>query len=336
MSSIEKPRPQEVGEWTSTNRKILVTGGTGLVGSRIVEVASGKDEVVSLSRGERERFFTRVSNPQVVHFDLCGGVTTKLRQFLEETGFTLVIHCAAQANVDEAQQKQQDAWKRNVLSVVNLALVCKELKIPFGLCSTDYVFPRSGGPFSESDVRRPIMSKDNTVLNFYSWTKICAEQQVETILGKDSLYFIFRITFPYDPDYFPKPGTPIMAFLTLARREPWVAVKDMPMMVTPTRWIAYALNKLIIKQVWKEKEPIYHIGGPEVLTGRDIADICIAELKERGIKIERDKVKETTVDDFFRGKAPRQIEGGLRTDKIKRMGINIPTLAEEIKSFPLP
>lgn len=335
MSHMETPRPQEVGEWTPTNRRILVTGGTGLVGSRLVKLASNKDEVISLSRGERRFCFDRSNNLHVIHFDLCNTIG-EIKQFLKKFNPTLVVHCAAQANVDEAQQKKEDAWKRNVFSTANLALACKELRIPFGLCSTDCVFPRSGGPFSESDIRQPIMNRDKTVLNFYSWTKICAEQLVEHILEEDKLYFIFRVTFAYDPNYLPKPGTPVTAFLTLARGETWVSIKDMPMMVTPTRWIAYALNRLILKQVWKEEDPIYHIGGPEILTGRDIADICRVELEGRGVKVDKDQVKETTVDEFFQGKAPRQVEGGLRTDKIKEMGIIIPTLAEEIKRFPLP
>lgn len=329
----ERYGSKEMIGWEPTGHRVLVTGGTGLVGSGIVRAMLGKEQVISVSRGQMEYAFDKSESLGVVRFDLLSGVEN-IEKLLKEKAPTIVIHCAAKADVDACQREQKDAWEQNVIATRNLAWACKKLGIVLAFCSTDSVFPIEGGPFSESQARWPIW-KDG-ILNYYSWTKIEAEEQVEKILGRDKSYFIFRVAFPYDPTYTRKTGTPVSAFWALAKGEEWTVVKDMTMTPTRVPWIAIALNRLIAERVWEDEEPIYHIAGPEILTAEGVAEICVAELEGRGISVDRGKIKSTTADEFFKSKVPRQTGGGVTTEKIQALGIKIPSLCEEVKRFALP
>lgn len=328
----------EAKEWVPTGQRILVTGFSGLVGYGFVKIAYQEDELICVSRGITPHSFRENNKLQIVNLDLPVNPVDRIKyleRILDRSQPTLILHFAAAADVDWCQENKEKAFDANVGLTYCLAIASKNKGIPLGLCSTDYVFP-GRGPFSEGDTRGEIRNKEG-YLNFYSYTKLRAEEIIEEILFPHKLGFIFRIAFPYDHHYLRRPGTPVIAFYTLAQGKRWTALKDMHMTVTPTSDIAYSLNRLIHDRVWERKRPIYHIAGPDILTGLDIATICIEELKRRGIEVHKNQIVASTVSEFFTGdRAPRQVCGGLRTDKIRGMGICISSLCEKIKNFPLP
>lgn len=340
------PEEGERREWEPTGHKILVTGHTGLVGSRFVEAVGGKDELIGLSRGHTPYSFvsTDTNRPllaQEIKNDVAkvgSLMRDRTHELLQETEPTLVLHFAAMADVDECQRNPLGAQQSNTSLTYEFAMACRKLSIPFGFCSTDYVFP-GGGSCQEEDARGIVRDGQTGVGSIYSKTKIHAEEVVERKLFSKNLGFIFRITFPYDPNYAPKPGTPVVALRTLAQGKNWLGFEDFAMTVTYAPDIAYALNILILKKIWeKDPRPVYHIGGPEVLSGFDVAKVCIRELRRRGLDVSEDQIRKCNGEEFFRsrGRAPRPINGGMKTDKIKAMGIKMTSLEQAVSTFPLP
>src|SRR5690242_16149752 len=95
--------------------KILVLGGSGLVGSRFLDLYSSQFEISSPSHSELD-----ILNAQSLGEWIKNSLTEVVINF---TGFT---------NVDEAEKEKNDlsgmAYKLNALAVGNLAKICAEEK----------------------------------------------------------------------------------------------------------------------------------------------------------------------------------------------------------------
>jgi len=107
--------------------KILVTGGTGYIGSHtVVELQQQGYEVIivdnlsnsSAGVAERITMITGIK-PELQVFDLCDAVKTD-RLFSENQDIAAVIHFAAHKSVGESVQNPLKYYKNNLLSTINL------------------------------------------------------------------------------------------------------------------------------------------------------------------------------------------------------------------------
>ena len=107
--------------------KILVTGGTGYIGSHtVVELQQQGFEVIivdNLSNSsagviERIAMITGIK-PEFQVFDLCDTVKTE-RLFSENQDIVAVIHFAAHKSVSESVQNPLKYYKNNLLSTINI------------------------------------------------------------------------------------------------------------------------------------------------------------------------------------------------------------------------
>lgn len=156
------------------HKNILLTGGSGNLGTAILE--SGK--------------FLEVLSPSHEAFDLCN--IDSIRDFLKGKSVDAVIHCAALTSMPECEKNPANAVGINTIGTSNLVneVLKKEHdqgnKIRFIQISTDAVYEREDGNYSESSITLP-----NSV---YGWTKLGAECAVNTL----SNYCIIRTSF-FDP-----------------------------------------------------------------------------------------------------------------------------------------
>lgn len=312
-------------EWIPTGKEILVTGFTGLVGLDLTKRASQKDRVIGISRGKIENSLDgRLESFNVDLLD-----EERVLWVLRKTQPDLVLHLAAATHVDQCEKDPELARRQNVEATKILAKACKETGVILGYCSTDYVFPKTGGPFSENDKTDPI--------NIYGQTKLEGEKIVKKILGKGN-YFIFRIASPYDFSYSIKSGTPPVIYGLLKENKSIPLVNDARTTYTWVPDIALALNKLILKEVWKDPRPIYYVAGPESLTAAEVAWVLLVnKVKTFGKseeEVEQPRLEGISVDRYFEGKAPRPLEGGLKIDKIKALGIKMHSLEEVLATLP--
>lgn len=168
--------------------KILVTGGTGLVGSRFVELHSNPDEILSPSHEELD-----ITQPRA------------LKDYIATNQPDVVINFSAFTDVTAAEnqrgQQEGDCWRVNVDGVKNLLSAIDPLKTHFIQISTDLVFPGSNerpGPYAEDDKPEANQSK----LSWYGYSKSMAEQFITTNLAGQVT--ILRLIYPVRAKFSPK------------------------------------------------------------------------------------------------------------------------------------
>ena len=93
----------------------------------------------------------------------------KVRKYIENNNFTIVINCAAYNNVDKAEEEVEKCYALNTYAPKNLAEICKEKNIIFVTYSTDFVFDGEKEiPYTEEDIPNP--------LSIYSKSKLEGEK----------------------------------------------------------------------------------------------------------------------------------------------------------------
>ena len=161
-------------------RSLLVTGQTGLVGSRFIELLFSPEILIPTTRNE---------------FDITNGYSAK--RFLEKTEPQFLINFAAYTNVGEAEKERgnKDAlcWRTNVVGVENIIEAIAGTQTKFVQISTDMVFSGSEdnlGPYSPN--HKP--ETDSQKLTWYGFTKAEAERVILDRLGDKAT--ILRIMYP--------------------------------------------------------------------------------------------------------------------------------------------
>lgn len=145
--------------------RILITGASGMLGSRISAVFAKKGFHVLASCNSNEEFVPRDKNIDKIIFD----ITTKipLNQFKDVQA---VIHCAAITDVNFCELNKPFCRNVNVNGTVNLINLAKLFNAKFIYISTPMVFLGKKGNYKETDKITP--------LNFYGKTKNEAEKIV--------------------------------------------------------------------------------------------------------------------------------------------------------------
>ena len=157
-----------------SNKRILVTGANGQLGSAIVSVFKlHKIDVIGTDRTMMD-----ITNQQQVF------------EVIKQLKPQVIIHCAAYTAVDQAEDDKVNCYNVNVDGTRNLALISKDLKIEFVYFSTDYVFDGTKKePYSVTDIPNPI--------NYYGLTKYLGEEIVKSLI---TTHYIFRISWVFGPN----------------------------------------------------------------------------------------------------------------------------------------
>lgn len=122
-------------------KKVLITGGTGSIGSRLAEYLiknTSAKKIIIFSRDEQKHFEMekRFNNPRVRY--LIGDVRDKNRLDLALKNIDLVFHTAAQKHVGLSEYNPQECIKTNITGTQNVIESCIYNKVKkFLLISTD-------------------------------------------------------------------------------------------------------------------------------------------------------------------------------------------------------
>ena len=158
------------------NNRILLTGGSGTLGSAILN--SG--------------LFKNIYHPPRKTINILD--SKKLKKFIKEKKINLIIHCAALARMQECEKNINKAIKINIEGTLNIINVISELglrkKTKLIYISSDAVYACTHGNYSEADTVQPF--------NVYGWTKAASEYIVKTLDN----YLIVRTRF-FNKDKIP-------------------------------------------------------------------------------------------------------------------------------------
>lgn len=120
-------------------QRVLITGGTGQLGSDLTEQLIGRAELRSATHAELD----------IADDD---AVARTLDEFAPDT----VFNCAAFHNVDLCEREEEQAFRINAIAVERLARRCADAGARLVHFSTNYVFDGSAAePYSEDDLPNP-------------------------------------------------------------------------------------------------------------------------------------------------------------------------------------
>ena len=148
--------------------RLLVIGGSGLVGSHLLQEADARGhDALGTYRERPEAGLVRLDAADLDEFtDIVGRHRPDC-----------VVHAAGWTWVDGCESDPARAMEENCHQPVRLARICEERRIRFAYFSTSYIFDGRDGPYDESAKPNPI--------NAYARSKWEAEQRlIEATDGK--------------------------------------------------------------------------------------------------------------------------------------------------------
>ena len=161
------------------NKKILVIGGSGLIGYNLVK---------EFNKDENDVKFTYFNNkvPLKNNHKLDASIKNETIEFICKINPDIVIQTVALSGVDLAEKNHNLANQITVDSTENIIQGCKYCKSKLVYVSTTYVFDGKKKEFKENDKPNP--------KSYYGITKLRAE---ELIQNSNIKYLILRTDQPY-------------------------------------------------------------------------------------------------------------------------------------------
>ena len=273
---------------------LAVIGSSSMVGSRFCELASKNLNLVKADfNGD-------------VQIDITSKESVSI--FFKKNNFESLILFSAFTDVDSAESQRNNkngsCWMVNVVGVENIVSECQKTKRNLILISTDFVFDGSNGPYSESDPPGPDMKK----VSWYGITKVESEKIVKSLQN----YMILRISYPYRGRFNSKDDI-AKRILRMAKDNTLYPMFS-DQIITPTFIddISTAAP-LIIKN---RGGGIIHLASPKITTQYEFAKELLSVFND-----DPDKVKKGSLVSFLNeGNTPRPQKGGLKTEKIEKLG----------------
>lgn len=152
-------------------KSILVTGGSGLLGSALIKLLS-------------DATFPSSKDFNIIDFE-------QMDEYLANstTEYSILLHCAAFTSPPKIDKEPLNAIETNIIGTANIVKLCMKHNIKLIYISTDYVFDGEKGNYKELDAVSPV--------NKYAWSKLGGEAAIR--MYDNSL--IIRLSF--GPDIFP-------------------------------------------------------------------------------------------------------------------------------------
>lgn len=153
-------------------KKMLITGATGFLGSRIAEYYKNKYEILTPTHSEMD-------------------ITeeTSVLQYFRMYRPDMVVHCAAVSDVGTCEREPEYSWNVNVVGTEHIVKAAKEISAICICCSSDQVYcgVTAEQPNSEESEVNPT--------NVYGKEKAYAEQSCLS-MNKNSIHV--RLAWMYD------------------------------------------------------------------------------------------------------------------------------------------
>ena len=276
--------------------KLLITGASGLYGSKLAQMALAQNYEVYSSDIQSLSVYGNF-----VKLDISG------KEQVEEAFKTIkpdvVVHAATLTDVDKCELNKELAWKVNVEGTKNIVEAAKTAGSFLIYISTDYVFSGEKGRYKETDKPDPI--------NYYGLTKLKAEEIVQT----QKEYFIARPSVIYGST--PAAGKVNFALWLIETLRKGERVK-----IVTDQWNTPTLNTnladMTLEVIERRLTGIYHMCGATRVSRLEFAEqIADAFSLDKGLI---DKV----LSSQFTWPAKRPMDSSLDTSKAQKTLQNKP------------
>jgi dTDP-4-dehydrorhamnose reductase len=224
--------------------KVVVTGGSGMLGHHLVRLACREHEVWGGYHAHR----VDIPGCRMFALDLADGLGSK--EQLKSIRPDVVIHTAALTDVDECEREREKARRINVDGTGLLAEATEQVGGLFVYISTDYVFDGERGDYREEDSPSPV--------NRYGETKLLGENLARQRCSKALILrtSIYGLKLP--------PQIGMMETLLEALRGDQTLTRFADQFFTPL--YTGQLSELILRLVHSGALGLLHVGGGEKIS----------------------------------------------------------------------
>ncbi len=216
--------------------RIFITGGSGLLGSKVAEIALERGyEVYSGYNSHKPEF------GEPIKFDLAN--PDSVVKAIDDVKPDVIIHSAALTDVDKCEVEKELAYKINVEGTKVVAEMAKKLGAFMVYVSTDYVFDGNKGMYKEEDETNPV--------NYYGYTKLLGEKFCQD-------FCIARTCVIYGAK--PASGKVNFALWLINKLEKGERVKIITdQFITPT--LNTNLAKMLLEIAERKLKGVFHLAG---------------------------------------------------------------------------
>ena len=269
-------------------RRLLITGASGLLGNKIVKLVKKDYRAIPLHN-------TKPLYPNSLKLDVTN--QKQVSDLFSRLKPKVVVHTAAETNVDKCETQKKLSWKINVDGTRNIAEACQKSGAKLLYISTDYVFNGKKGNYNEEDEPNPI--------NYYGITKLEGEKQ---IISHCRNHVILRTSVLYG--WHPwKQNFVTWIINTLKQNKELTVVEDH--YNTPT--LADNLAEMALETVQKDLQGLYHASGSERISRYEFAK-QIAKI----FNLNQSLIKPIKMSQLTAWIAKRPRDSSLNTDKIQK------------------
>ena len=261
------------------NNLVLVTGASGLIGSRLTELLQDKHEFIFLSYGQGFDITDSLKSERALQ-RVCGGLSRSDRKP------KALIHLAGFTDVNAAHQqngnRQGSCYQINVIGTQNIVNLCRENNLRLIHISTDFVFNgKKTTPYTEEDQPSPV--------EWYGYTKHLGEQAVQE---SDLDWNIIRPSFPFRQP-FPDKKDLVQKIISKLKAKKEIN-QFIDHFITPTFVddLAPAFDALL--QSNKVKEIFHFVGSSPV------SDYELAQAVAKTFDLDASLIKKSQLDDYHK------------------------------------
>jgi dTDP-4-dehydrorhamnose reductase len=266
-----------------------VTGASGLLGNRTVQLANNDDWTVIPTHN------IKPLHPNSLKLDITDA--TGVLNLMAEVEPDVVVHAASETNVDKCEIEKERAWKINDYGTCNIADACQKVHAKLIYISTDYVFDGEKGLYNEEDKPNPV--------NYYGLTKLEGEKQ---IIEHCKNYAILRTSVLYG--WHPwKQNFAIWIINKLKQQQEITVVEDH--YNTPT--LADNIAEMTVEVAEKDLRGLYHASGRERISRYEFAKQIA-----RTFGLNSDLIKPVKMSQLTAWIAKRPRDSSLNTSKIQK------------------
>lgn len=257
--------------------RVLVFGGSGLVGSKFIDLHKTSFEIIAPSAEQVD----------ILNKDQ---ITKAVEQFNPDS----IINLAAFTQVEEAENQKDDrsgiCFQINAAGAKNIAESAEEFNKHLIYISTDYVFDgeKKHAPYIETDKPNPI--------NWYGQTKLAGEQMVLEKGGKTA---IVRISMPFSSYYESKKDIARFFLEQLKMGNQVKVVEDQWITPTLVDDIGSALKELLDNK----STGIYHVASRDSVTPLEFVK-TLAEI----FQLDYSLISKVSLDEFNKSKKAKLLK----------------------------